>query len=120
MFFKDLFRHCHDFEFKLNTDFGHAETGSEAKKRVVLRREFFSLEHSSGVRNQCVNKSSLSRGFLLTCCNFTLILLFFEILNRIFFSKWFSNPFIVHSRSSFLFEPICFFLLLVFFTHAAY
>ena len=26
-----------------NNDFGHAETGNGAKKRVVLRREFFSL-----------------------------------------------------------------------------
>ena len=26
-----------------SSDFGHAETGNGAKKRVVLRREFFSL-----------------------------------------------------------------------------
>ena len=29
------------FEVKLGSDFGHAETGNGAKKRVVLRREFF-------------------------------------------------------------------------------
>ena len=40
-------RSVHTFSWFLESnwsgDFGHAETGSEAKKRVVLRREFFSL-----------------------------------------------------------------------------
>ena len=39
-------RSVHTFSFlKSNwiSDFGHVETGSEAKKRLVLRREFFSL-----------------------------------------------------------------------------
>ena len=40
--FKNLFSHFHDF-LKSNgsSDFGHSETGSGAKKRVVLRREIF-------------------------------------------------------------------------------
>ena len=31
------------FEVKLESDFGQGETGNGAKKRVVLRREMFSL-----------------------------------------------------------------------------
>ena len=31
------------FEVKLSSDFGHDETGRGAKRRVVLRREIFSL-----------------------------------------------------------------------------
>ena len=39
-------RSVHTFSFlksNLSSYFGHAETGNGAKKRVVLRREFFSL-----------------------------------------------------------------------------
>ena len=43
-YFNDLFTHFHDFlKSNWSSDFGHAETVNGAKKRVVLRREFFSL-----------------------------------------------------------------------------
>ena len=42
--------------------------------------------------------------FLFTCGNFTLIFTFFYFLDRVFFLNGFSNPFIVHSRSSLLFS----------------
>ena len=35
-----MFTHFHDFCSNYSSDFGHAETASGAKKRVVLRREF--------------------------------------------------------------------------------
>ena len=38
-----MFTHFHDFCSNYSSDFGHAETASGAKKRVVLRREFFAL-----------------------------------------------------------------------------
>ena len=43
----------------------------------------------------------------------TLIFCFFDFLDRIFFLNGFSNPFIVHSRSSFLFSQWKFFELYV-------
>ena len=43
-----------------STAFGHAETGSGAKKRVVLRREMF-CSNFKVERKRCSNKSSLSR-----------------------------------------------------------
>ena len=46
-------------------------------------------------------------------------LLFFRFLDRIF-SKVFPNPFIVHSRPSFLFERSFHFSLVVFCSHAAF
>ena len=42
-FLKDMFTHFHKFSSNWNSDFGHAVTQSEAKRRVVLRREFSSL-----------------------------------------------------------------------------
>ena len=44
---------------------------------------------------------------------------FFVFLDRIF-SKWFSSAFIVHSRTSFLFEPNFHFWLVVFCSYAAF
>ena len=42
-FFKICSHICMIFEVNWSSDFGHTETGSGAKKRVVLRREIFSL-----------------------------------------------------------------------------
>ena len=42
VFFNNMFSHFHDFwSHDWNSDFGHAETGSGAKKRVVLFCEIF-------------------------------------------------------------------------------
>ena len=56
------------FEVKLSSDFGHAETGSGAKKRS---------------------------GFLFTCGNLTLIFTVFFVFWIGFFSKWFYQS--IHS-----------------------
>ena len=45
---------------------------------------------------------------------------FFNFLDRIFFLNGFSNPFLVHSRPRFLFEPKFPFWLVVFCSHAAF
>ena len=60
-FLKDLFTHFYDFKSNWSSDFGHAETGSGAKKPVVLRPAFFSSNFESRVRKRCLNKNSLSR-----------------------------------------------------------
>ena len=44
MFFFQICSHIFMiFKSKWSSDFGHAETGNGAKKRMVLRRDFFSL-----------------------------------------------------------------------------
>ena len=47
-------------------------------------------------------------------------LLFFQFFGSDFILNGFSNPFIVHSRPSFVFELIFDFLLVVFYSHAAF
>ena len=71
-------RFVHTFSWFLksncSSDFGHAETGSEPKKRVVLRCDFFhfnfKVEWKNGVRTKI---RFLASNFLFTCVNFTLI-----------------------------------------------
>ena len=91
-------------------DFGRAETGSGAEKRVVLRREIF----YSRMRKRCLNKNSLS---LVVFCSHPAVSLwffcFFDFLDWIFFQNGFPNPFIVRARSSFLFSQWQFFELYV-------
>ena len=93
-----------------SSDFGHAETGNWAKKRVVLRREIFrsnfKVEWDYGVWTKI---RFIGSGFLFTCGNFTLIFTVFSIFWIGFFLNGFSNPFIVRSRSSFLFSQWKFF-----------
>ena len=89
-----------------SSDFGHAETGNGAKKRVVLRREFFrsnfKVEWENGVWTKI---RFLGSGFLFTCGNFTLIFYcFFQFFGSDFSLNGFPNPFTAHSRPSFLFE----------------
>ena len=57
--------------------------------------------------------------FLFTCGDFTLILIFFRFWIG-FFLNGFFNPFLVHSRPSFLFEPNFHFSLVDFCAHAAF
>ena len=94
------------------SDSGHAESG--AKKRVILRREITEVEWENGVWTKiCL----LANGYLFSCVNFTLILLYFWIG---FFLNGFRNPFIVHSSPSFLLEPNFSFSLVVFCSHVAF
>ena len=58
----------------------------------------------------------LASGFLCTLI-FTVFFRFFE---SDFFLNGFPNPFVVHSRPSFLFEPIFYFSLVLFCSHAAF
>ena len=111
-------RSVHTFSWFLksnwSSDFGHAETGNGAKKRVVLRREIFrsnfKVEWEYGVWTKI---RFIGSGFLFTCGNFTLIFTVFSIFGSDFFLNGFSNPFIVRSRSSFLFSQWKFFELYV-------
>ena len=97
-----------------SSDFGHAETGNGAKTRVVLRREFFRskfiVEWENGVWTKI---RFLASGFLFTCGNFTLIFTVFRFFGSDFYLNGFLNPFIVRSRSSFLFSQWKFFELYV-------
>ena len=86
-------RSFHTFSWFLepnwSSDFGHAETGSGAEKRVVLRREIIcsniKVEWEYGV---WTNIRFLASDFLFTCGNFTLNFnVYFEFLTRIY-SKW--------------------------------
>ena len=58
--------------------------------------------------------------FLFTCGNLTLIFTAFRFFRSHFLLNGFPNPFIVHSRPSFLFEPNFHFLLVVFCSLAAF
>ena len=76
------------------SDFGHAETRSGAKKRVILQ-----LEWANGVWTKI---RSLASGFLFTSGNFNLIFtVLFSIFRIGFFLNGFYNLFIVHSRPGF-------------------
>ena len=77
-----VLRSVHTFSLFLrsncSSDFGHAETGSGVKKRVVLRREFFEFGYSFRVRKRCLNKNSLSRfWFFVQKADMTLIFIVF-------------------------------------------
>ena len=94
-------RPVHTFSWFLKSnssvDFGHAETGSGAKKRVVLLRKFFrsnfKVEWKNGVWK---NIRFLASGFLITCGDFTSVFYYlFSIFGSDFFSKWFSQT--IHS-----------------------
>ena len=90
------------------------------KQEVEWKREWlcgvkffcskFKVEWENGVWTKI---RFLASGFLFTCGNFTLIYTVFSIFWIGFFSKWFPNPFIVRSRSSFLFSQRKFFELYV-------
>ena len=59
--------------------------------------------------------------FWCTCGNFTLIFtVLFDFLDRILCLNDFPNPFIVHSRPSFLFEPNFHFSLVIFCSHVVF
>ena len=97
-------RSVHTFSWFLKSnwsnDFGHAETGSGAKKRAVLNNFFrskFKVEWENGVWTKI---RFLASGFLFTCGNLTLIFLqFFRFFGWEFFSKWFPqsiySPFLI-------------------------
>ena len=83
-------------------DFGHAETWSGAKKRVVYATCNFSLYFQSREKTVFEQKFAFSLvGFLFTCGNFTSIFTVFWSLDRILFLNGFPNQFIDHSRPSF-------------------
>ena len=89
-----------------SSDFGHAETGSGAKKQVILRCVFnsnFKVQWENGVWTKIC---FLACGFLFTWISLRFLLI--------------SNPFIVHSRASFLLEPKFHFSLVVFCSHAVF
>ena len=112
--------HTFSWFFKSNwsSDFGHAETGNGAKKRGVLRREFFCSNFKVDWENGVWTKIRfLGSGFLFTCGNFTLIFTVFSIFRIGFFSKCFSQSIHSHSRPSFLFELNFYLALVVFCVH---
>ena len=79
------------FKVKLERCFGHAETGSGAKKRTVFRRElFFPFLFVSSERMVYEQKFSFASGFLFTCGIFALIFALFDFLKE-FYSKCFSQ-----------------------------
>ena len=111
-------RSVHTFSWFLksncSSDFGHAETGSGAKKRFCGVKIFCS--------NFKVEWESRARKFafwLLVFCSHAAIslwflLFFFRFFGLDFFLNGLPNPFIVHSSPSFLFQPNFHFLLVVF------
>ena len=126
LYWGPVLRSVHTFSWFLksnySSDFGHAETGSEAKKRVAFRREifcpYFEVEWEHGVWRKI---RFVVSGFLFTCGNFTLIFyFFFDFLDRIFFLKGFHNPFVVRSLSSFLSSQCKFFELYIRTCHAMF
>ena len=99
-----------------NCDFGHAETGNGAKKRVVLRREIFRSNFKESESGVCTKTRFLASGFLFTRGNFTLIFTVSLIFWIGFFSKWFSQSIKSSFQAHFfLFEPNFHFWLVVFF-----
>ena len=92
-----------------SSDFGHAETGNEAKKRMVYFKVI------SGLILKLSKKTVFEQKFAFS----QVVLCFF--LDRIFFLNVFPNPFIVHSRLWFyLFEPDLPFSLVVLCSHVAF
>ena len=73
---------------------------------VKFFRSNFKVEWENGVWTKI---RFLGSGFLFTCGNFALIFSVFSIFWIRFFLNGFSNPFIVLSRSSFLFSQWKFF-----------
>ena len=111
-------RSVHTFSWFLksnwSSDFGHAEAGNGAKKRLVCGVNFyrtnFKVEWENGVWTKIRSRAS---GFLFTCGNFSLVFIVFSIFGSDFFLNGFSNSLIVRSRSSFLFSQLKFFELYV-------
>ena len=102
-----------------SSDFGHAETGSGAKrKRVVLPRELFCFALILKSSGKAVFEQKFAFSLVVFCSHaaisFWFLLFFFSIFWIGFFLNGFPNPFIVHSMHSFLFEPNFHFLLVVF------
>ena len=97
-----------------NCDFGHAETGNGAKKRVVLRREIFRSNFKESESGLCTKTRFLASDFLFTRGNFTLIFTVSLIFGIGFFSKWFSQSIQSSFQALFLFEPNFHFSLVVF------
>ena len=77
---------------------------------VKFFRSKFKVEWENGVWTKI---DFLASGFLFTCGNFTLIFTVFSIFWIVFLLNGFPNPFIVRSRSSFLFSQWKFFELYV-------
>ena len=78
---------------------------------VKFFRSKFKAEWENGVWTKI---RFLASGFLFTCGNFTLIFtVFFRFFGSDFFVNGFPNPFIVRSRSNFLFSQWKFFELYV-------
>ena len=75
-------------------DFGHAETGCGAKKRVVLRREIRSFQFQ--MRKRCLNKVSFSRLWVFVHkWLFDFDIHCFPIFTIASFSQSISTPFLV-------------------------
>ena len=112
--------HTYSWFLKSNwsSHFVHAETESGTKKRVVLRREFFFAQKEKTVSEQKIYFSLVV--FCSHAATSLWFLLFFLFFGSDFFLNGFRNPFMVHSRSSFLFEPNFDFSLVLFCSHAAF
>ena len=113
-----VLRSVHTFSWFLKSNWyshsGHAETGSGAKKREVLRREFFCSKFKVEWENGVWTKIRfIASGFFVHISNFTLILFFFRYFGLDFFLNGFPNPFKVRSWSSFLISQWIFFELCV-------
>ena len=104
-FFKDLFTHVHDFwshigVLILGTPKQEVERKSLRFYGVKFFHSNFKVEWENGVRTKI---RFLASGFFCSHAAISLwFLLFF--LDQIFLNGFY-NPFIVHSRPSFLFEP---------------
>ena len=87
------------FKSSWSSCFGHIETGSGAKKRVVLRREVFTLIFKYWENGVWTKIRFLGYDFLFTCGFLS------SVSNVSKFDRFlddFPNQFIVHSRSSFV------------------
>ena len=99
MFFNDLFTHFFKFSKSNWSDgYGHTETGSGAKKRVVLSGEFFHSKFKARVSGRCFDKSLLSyQWFFVQMRQFDIDFRRFSTFWSIFFKMGFP----MQSRSSF-------------------
>ena len=118
-FFKDLFTHFNDFWSQIEVVI-LVTSKQEIKRKskwfcgVQFYHSNFKVEWENGV---CAKVRFLASGFLFICGYFTLVFTVFRFFEQDFFLNGFPNPFIVHSRPSFLLESNLHFSLVVFCSH---
>ena len=106
-----------------SSDFGHAETGNGAEKRVVLWREFF-FALILKLSEKTVFEQKFGFSVVVFCSHAAISLWFFllsfQFFGLVFFLNGFSTAFTAHSRPSFLFELNFKILLVIFCSHEAF